>query len=756
MVIITDAKGNIQAPTIPETVYQGSNLANEIVFLCPLPQSNTVAITFRLPSGDLTEAHIMTPYSDVPSEYNLSGWVYSLTSEITALYGQVQFQIRVYNANQIIATCGGSFTVQKGVAPLPTTPPSSNTFNEILAYLSTLTDMVTSQLMPYDYDEDFEYALGGMTQYDGTIYFSKIANNKGNPLSDTNCWEVLKTNYECTYGTTTFAEITSALNKGLIVYVRTANGTYYCASVVGDNEYQFTNGKIMGDRLYKYIVNTSNEWSGSSVKLQEYALVDSLTAPNPTTSYPNVQVVKNSLDAKQDSLTTAQQNAVNSGITSTLVGQISTNQSNISTINGKIPEQASSSNQLADKNFVNSSIATNTANFIGTFVNVTALNSYAGTVTNNDYANVTNQELDFETTTAMNNYDKTLLTNYDYAWVENGTKYDLYRFDIQTQTWGSRATNISKGDVSLITAYNRYTYNGTTNQWTWNYTVNTSGFTANQWASINSGITASDVTKLNGIESGAEVNDITDVQIGGTSIVSSKIANIITNSTYNASTNKIATMSDLKDEIFYCTYNTTPYADITSALTNGQIPVVKYSDKIYIFTENIGGVYGFIFTDGLGYEVIFVSEEDNTTTWDKTSYLYYENRSNKVTSISSASTNDQYPTAKLLYDQLLLKQNNLPTTSTAGRVLKSTSTAGTTEWGTLSASDVGALSSSTTYVSSVNGSSGAITGIQTTSNLVTTVTSNSTDTQYPSAKCVYDLVGDINTILTQINSGTGV
>ena len=38
---------------------------------------------------------------------------------------------------------------------------------------------------------------------------------------------------------------------------------------------------------------------------------------------------------------------------------------------------------------------------------------------------------------------------------------------------------------------------------------------------------------------------VTDVQIGGTSILSGTVANIVTNSTYNASTNKIATMSDL-------------------------------------------------------------------------------------------------------------------------------------------------------------------------------------------------------------------
>lgn len=42
------------------------------------------------------------------------------------------------------------------------------------------------------------------------------------------------------------------------------------------------------------------------------------------------------------------------------------------------------------------------------------------------------------------------------------------------------------------------------------------------------------------------------------------------------------------------------------------------------------------------------------------------------------------------------------------------------------------------------------------SNKVTSLSSSSTDTQYPSAKCVYDLVGDIETILTTLDIGGGL
>ena len=42
------------------------------------------------------------------------------------------------------------------------------------------------------------------------------------------------------------------------------------------------------------------------------------------------------------------------------------------------------------------------------------------------------------------------------------------------------------------------------------------------------------------------------------------------------------------------------------------------------------------------------------------------------------------------------------------------------------------------------------------SNKVTSISNTSTDTEYPSAKCVYDIVGDLDTILQTLNNGGGV
>lgn len=196
MVIITDANGNIQSPTIPENIYQGSNLANEIVFLSPLAQNNQCSIIFRLPNGAVTQEHFMTPYTSVPSEYGLNGWVFQIPADITAYYGQVTFQIKMYGptnssgSTQIVASCQGTFPVLRGVAPLPSETPSTDTFAEIMAYLQTLTDgsLVSKATSPYD--STFSYPIGA-TLFDKdttTLYTSLQDDNLGHALTDTSWW----------------------------------------------------------------------------------------------------------------------------------------------------------------------------------------------------------------------------------------------------------------------------------------------------------------------------------------------------------------------------------------------------------------------------------------------------------------------------------------------------------------------------------------------------------------------------------------
>ena len=98
--------------------------------------------------------------------------------------------------------------------------------------------------------------------------------------------------------------------------------------------------------------------------------------------------------------------------------------------------------------FVNSSIATNTANYISNngepFTSVEQLEAYSGPVTNNDYAFVTGTDS------------------------EGNTYYDRYKA----------------------------TVSGSTVTWALEYRLNNSSFTAAQWSAINSGITSALVAKI--------------------------------------------------------------------------------------------------------------------------------------------------------------------------------------------------------------------------------------------------------------------
>lgn len=178
--------------------------------------------------------------------------------------------------------------------------------------------------------------------------------------------------------------------------------------------------------------------------------IDSTKVAQIATNAGDITTLQNT---KQDNLTQAQLNAVNSGIDQTKVAQIATNTGNItsntnriSAIEGKIPSAASSSNQLTDKNYVDNSIATNTANYISDngqpFQSYADLVAYSGTLTNNDYA-----------------------------------------FVVSTDAAGN-----------LL--YTRYKYNASQNLWAEEYTIANPTFTSDQWASINSGVTANDVSQI--------------------------------------------------------------------------------------------------------------------------------------------------------------------------------------------------------------------------------------------------------------------
>jgi len=144
------------------------------------------------------------------------------------------------------------------------------------------------------------------------------------------------------------------------------------------------------------------------------------------------------------------------------------NATDIDAIEAKIPAAASAQNKLVDEQKMNSSIATETATYRGSYNLVTDLHLTIS-ATESDIANA----LAATVATADNN---------DYCY-------------IQIPVANDKPTEIARID--------RYKFNGTA--WALEYTLNNSGFTAAQWDAINSGITSGLVAKLNALPNNAEL-----------------------------------------------------------------------------------------------------------------------------------------------------------------------------------------------------------------------------------------------------------
>lgn len=129
-------------------------------------------------------------------------------------------------------------------------------------------------------------------------------------------------------------------------------------------------------------------------------------------------------------------------------------------------------------------------------------------------------------------------------------------------------------------------------------------------------------------------------------------AGFITGIAWGDITGTLSDQTDLQnalnnaDEIFDVTYNTTTYAEISTALANGKLPVCNYGNRTYIYCLTAGDIY--YFTAAYA-PYIYILRCYPTSLWNATDYVL-EQTSNKVTTISSASTDTQYPSAKCVYD----------------------------------------------------------------------------------------------------------
>ena len=219
--------------------------------------------------------------------------------------------------------------------------------------------------------------------------------------------------------------------------------------------------------------------------------------------------------------------------------------------------------------FVNSSIATNTATYISNngepFTSVEQLNAYTGAVTNNDYAFVTGTDS------------------------EGNAYYDRYKATVN--------------DSSIT--------------WSLEYRLNNSSFTAAQWSAINSGITSVLVAKihdhsnkdvLDGITSTnvANWNSKMDRQTVGSATEPVYLENgmakvatgVATKDELNTKQNSLKAGDNItidgdtisSNQVFVAAYGTTTYQEIKDAYDAGKICIcknIKLIGTLYAINDSI-------------------------------------------------------------------------------------------------------------------------------------------------------------------------
>ena len=251
-------------------------------------------------------------------------------------------------------------------------------------------------------------------------------------------------------------------------------------------------------------------------------------------------------------------------------------------INAKIPAQASATNQLADKDFVNSSIENVAAYYI--------TKDAAG----NPFA--TKAELDAATVFYSGGQIR-VPTRNDYTVV-------LHDESKEIEETGEQPTT-------------RYLYY---NGWNYQYIVNNSGLTADQWKAVNSGATAEIIESVANKQDKLTAGD--RISIDSDNVISAEEQVLIVTADFDQVNMKILNASHT-------------FAEIAAAYDAGKVVLLRAG--LYGFEATAKNKRVVLFAAPIGL-VTYIAIVSNTDVWEA-------NEVSKVNEITDSATNSQYPSA---------------------------------------------------------------------------------------------------------------
>lgn len=107
-------------------------------------------------------------------------------------------------------------------------------------------------------------------------------------------------------------------------------------------------------------------------------------------------------------------------------------------------------------------------------------------------------------------------------------------------------------------------------------------------------------------------------------------------------------------EVFVAIQGYTSYDDVEAAINAGKIVLAQYHDDYYIplveFSQGMATFRSVVWYGSAGLSIMSTSIDEEG--WYSVSTYPLELSSNKVTSLSSSSTDTQYPSAKAVYDMI--------------------------------------------------------------------------------------------------------
>ena len=141
MIIFLDSQGSLVNKQY-SPIYQGSNMANEIVVVAPIPKATQVLAYFTLPNKNVTKPRLVKAETSIIDKITLEDkeygiWSLKLDRAVTSYYGKASVQFYFVGASETLTSENVAFDILEGIAPIkPEELDDKTTLEQILELLS--------------------------------------------------------------------------------------------------------------------------------------------------------------------------------------------------------------------------------------------------------------------------------------------------------------------------------------------------------------------------------------------------------------------------------------------------------------------------------------------------------------------------------------------------------------------------------------------------------------------------------------------